>query len=245
MTNPFTMKSWSPYVVGIGIGVLSWFAFGTADKHLAITLQYEHIAAMLEVMFAPGAAATNRYYAARAQAGLEPKIGWYLMLLAGVFVGALLSSWLSGDWTRTTVPPLWQWRFGNSAARRFGAAFAGGALMVLGARIAGGCTSGHGISGTLQLAVQSWTFIVLAFGAAVATAFLVFGKEGRDMFEVRVPCQLGARPSHRHCLRLPAAERPRRQIPDHPWPAAAQRLDHLQNHDHGDPDRVGGRLFPD
>ena len=52
--------------------------------------------------------------------------------------------------------------------------------MVLGARIAGGCTSGHGISGTLQLAVQSWSFIGLAFLVAVVTAFLLFGKEGRD-----------------------------------------------------------------
>jgi uncharacterized membrane protein YedE/YeeE len=179
MTNPFTMKSWSPYVVGIGIGVLSWFAFATADKHLAITLQYEHIAAMAQTIFAPAAAATNRYYAVRAQAGLEPKIGWYLMLLVGVFIGALLSSWLSGDRTLKTVPPLWRWRFGESTAGRFAAAFVGGAIMVLGARIAGGCTSGHGISGTLQLAVQSWTFIVLAFAAAVATAFLLFGKEGR------------------------------------------------------------------
>ena len=179
MTNPFTMKSWSPYAVGIGIGVLSWFAFATADKHLAITLQYEHIAAMAQMIFAPGAAATNRYYAVRAQAGLEPKIGWYLMLLVGVFIGALLSSWLSGDRTRTTVPLLWRWRFGESTGKRFAAAFAGGTFMVLGARIAGGCTSGHGISGTLQLAVQSWTFIVLAFSAAVATAFLLFGKEGR------------------------------------------------------------------
>jgi uncharacterized membrane protein YedE/YeeE len=180
MTNPFTMKSWSPYVVGIGIGVLSWFAFATADKHLAITLQYEHIAAMAQTIFAPAAAATNRYYAVRAQAGLEPKIGWYLMLLVGVFIGALLSSWLSGDRTLKTVPPLWRWRFGESTARRFAAAFVGGAIMVLGARIAGGCTSGHGISGTLQLAVQSWTFIVLAFAAAVATAFLLFGREGRN-----------------------------------------------------------------
>jgi hypothetical protein len=179
MTNPFTMKSWSPYVVGIGIGLLSWFAFATADKHLAITLQYEHIAAMAHMVLAPGAAATNRYYAIRAQASLEPKIGWYLMLLVGVFIGALLSSWLSGDRSRITVPPLWRWRFGESTAKRFAAAFAGGAIMVLGARIAGGCTSGHGISGTLQLAVQSWTFIILAFAAAVATAFLVFGKEGR------------------------------------------------------------------
>jgi uncharacterized protein len=180
MTNPFSMKSWSPYAVGVAIGILSWFAFATANKHLAITLQYEHIAAMMQMVLDPETAATNRYYAVRAQAGLEPKIGWYLMLLLGVFVGALLSSWLSGDRSRITVPPLWRWRFGDSTAKRFAAAFAGGAIMVLGARIAGGCTSGHGISGTLQLAVQSWTFILLAFVAAVATAFLLFGKEGRN-----------------------------------------------------------------
>ena len=149
------MKSWSPYVVGIGIGVLSWFAFASADKHLAITLQYEHIAAMAQMTVAPEAVTTNRYYAVRAQAGLEPKVGWYLMLLIGVFMGSMLSSWLSGDRSRITVPPLWRWRFGNSVSKRFAAAFVGGALMVLGARIAGGCTSGHGISGTLQLAVQS------------------------------------------------------------------------------------------
>jgi hypothetical protein len=28
MTNPFPMKSWSPDVVGAGIGMLSWFAVG-------------------------------------------------------------------------------------------------------------------------------------------------------------------------------------------------------------------------
>ena len=73
MTNPFTMKSWSPYVVGIGIGVLSWFAFATANKHLAITLQYEHLAAMVHMAVAPEAVDTNRYYPVRAAAGLEPR----------------------------------------------------------------------------------------------------------------------------------------------------------------------------
>ena len=179
MINPLTLKSWSPYVVGIGIGVLSWFAFVTADKHLAITLQYEHIAAMIQMALAPDAVDTNRYFAVRAEAGLEPTIGWYLMLLIGVFVGAMLSSWFSGDHFRVMVPPLWRWRFGDSKRKRYAAAFTGGAIMVLGARIAGGCTSGHGISGTLQLAVQSWLFITLAFVAAVAMAFLIFGREGR------------------------------------------------------------------
>jgi uncharacterized membrane protein YedE/YeeE len=180
MANPFTMKSWSPYVVGIGIGVLSWFAFASANKHLAITLQYEHIAAMLQMVLDPAAVDHNRYYAVRAEAGLEPKIGWFLMLLVGVFLGALLSSRLSGDRSKISVPPLWRWRFGDSRAKRFAAAFLGGAIMVFGARVAGGCTSGHGISGTLQLAVQSWLFIMLAFTAAIGTAFLIFGPEGRN-----------------------------------------------------------------
>jgi uncharacterized membrane protein YedE/YeeE len=180
MRNPLRMKCWSPYAVGFGIGVLSWFAFLTADKHLAITLQYEHIAAMIQLALSPEALETNRYYAARAAEGLEPRVGWYMMLLIGVFLGAALSSWLSGDRPRIQVPPLWRWRFGAGTAKRFTAAFLGGALMVFGARIAGGCTSGHGISGSLQLAVQSWTFIVLAFAVAIATAFVLFGREGRN-----------------------------------------------------------------
>jgi uncharacterized membrane protein YedE/YeeE len=180
VVNPLTSKSWSPYVVGICIGILSWFAFATANKHLAITLQYEHLAAMVQMAFAPESVATNRYYAVREEAGLEPKVGWYMALLVGVFLGAWLSSWLSGDRSKSSVPPLWRWRFGESTSKRFAAAFLGGALMVLGARIAGGCTSGHGISGTLQLAVQSWLFIGVAFASAIATAFLIFGSEGRN-----------------------------------------------------------------
>jgi uncharacterized protein len=178
--NPFTEKSWSPYLVGLGIGILSWFAFATANKHLAITLQYEHIAAMTQMALAPEVVESNRYYVVRAESGLEPKIGWYMMLLVGVFFGALISSSLSGDRAGISVPTLWRWRFGASKAKRFAAAFIGGAVMVFGARVAGGCTSGHGISGTLQLAVQSWLFICLAFGSAITTAFLIFGREGRN-----------------------------------------------------------------
>jgi uncharacterized membrane protein YedE/YeeE len=180
MTNPFTMRSWSPYVVGAGIGVLSWFAFATADKHLAVTLQYEHIAALAQKAVVPRVEQTNKYYAARAEQGLSPKVGWYMMLLVGVLLGAGLSSRLSGDRPSASVPPLWRWRFGDGAAKRLAFAFLGGALMVFGARVAGGCTSGHGISGDLQLAAQSWLFMPLAFVVAIGTAFLLFGTEGRN-----------------------------------------------------------------
>jgi hypothetical protein len=178
MKNPLTMKSWSPYVVGAAIGVLSWFAFWSADHPLGITTPFEHSAALAGKAAMPQVEQTHEYYKAKQEEGKPPKIGWEWMLVLGVFIGAVLSSWLSGDRTRLKVPELWDWRFGGSVAKRFAAAFLGGALMMFGARLAQGCTSGHGISGSLQLAVSSWSFVVVFFAVGIATAFLMFGKEG-------------------------------------------------------------------
>ncbi len=41
-------------------------------------------------------------------------------------------------------------------------------------RMAGGCTSGHGISGTMQLSVGSWVAVVCFFAGGIATAMLMF-----------------------------------------------------------------------
>jgi uncharacterized protein len=173
--NVLRKKSWSPYVVGVGIGVLSWLAFATAQKPIGITTAFEHTAALAAKEMAPAAMQNHAYFASPEN---KPKIGWEWMLVLGVFVGALASSLLSGDRTRLKVPRLWSWRFGNSAALRIGAAVGGGALMMLGARLAKGCTSGHGISGALQLAASSWTFIAIAFAVAIGTAYALYGREG-------------------------------------------------------------------
>ena len=47
-------------------------------------------------------------------------------------------------------------------------AFGGGFLMLLGSRVAGGCTGGHGISGGAILMVGSFVAIVAMFGAGTA-----------------------------------------------------------------------------
>jgi uncharacterized membrane protein YedE/YeeE len=180
MTSALRRTSWSPYIVGLGLGLLSCAAFATANKHLAITLQLEHAAALVQQVAAPQAAQSNPYFDVRAVQGKSPAITWEMTLLVGVFFGALLSARLSGDRSQSAVPLLWARRFGDATARRFAFAFMGAALMVFGARLAGGCTSGHGISGTLQLAVSSWVFISLAFATAVATAFAMYGRAGRS-----------------------------------------------------------------
>ena len=178
MPGPSSRKSWSPYLVGAAIGVLSWFAFASADRPLGITGAFEDTASLTEKAVVPSLEQTNPYYAEKAERGDSPKIGWEWMLVVGVFVGATLSAVLSGDRTSTSVPPMWEERFGGSRTKRFAAAFAGGLVMMVGARLAQGCTSGHGISGTLQLAVSSWIFVPVMFAAAIGTAFLLYGKAG-------------------------------------------------------------------
>ncbi len=177
MDNPITRKSWSPYVVGAAIGVLSWFALATADKPLGITTAFENTAALVEKAAVPNVEQTNEYYAAKAKEGKSPKIDWEWMLVLGVFVGALLSATLSSDRTTETVPGLWRNRFGGNVAKRLAAAFLGGGLMMFGARLAQGCTSGHGISGALQLAVSSWVFVVVMFAVATGVALMMYGRE--------------------------------------------------------------------
>jgi uncharacterized membrane protein YedE/YeeE len=45
--------------------------------------------------------------------------------------------------------------------------------MLLGARIADGCTSGHGLSGMAQLAVGSMIAVAAMFAGGIATALLL------------------------------------------------------------------------
>jgi hypothetical protein len=47
-------------------------------------------------------------------------------------------------------------------------------ILGIGARWAGGCTSGHGISGTLQLAVSSWLATLSFFIGGILTAMILY-----------------------------------------------------------------------
>ena len=171
--NVFKLQAWSPYVVGALIGVLSWFSFASVDKPIGITTAFEYSAALAVKAAAPAAAEANAYYAAPEK---KPKIDWEWMLVAGVFIGAYLSSRLSGDrGVANDVPAMWTRRFGPSPAKRYAGAFLGGALLMFGARLAQGCTSGHGISGAMQFAVSSWLFVAMFVASGIAAVMAIYG----------------------------------------------------------------------
>ena len=53
-------------------------------------------------------------------------------------------------------------------------AFTGGLLLLFGARLAGGCTSGHVISGISQLTVGSFIFGIAIFASGIVTAKMLY-----------------------------------------------------------------------
>lgn len=125
--------SWSPYLVGALIGVLSWFTFLTADTPLGVSTTFVRAAAWVEKAVVPSHVSNTPYFQKNG-----PKIDWQFMLVIGLFAGAFLSAWLSGDRNAERVPALWERRFGPGVGRRAAAAFLGGVLLLYGARLADG-----------------------------------------------------------------------------------------------------------
>ena len=159
---------WSPYVVGIGIGVLSWFTFLISGRALGCSTSFARSAGMIERLFRPKEVEAKLYYRE-----FKPVVDWQWMLVVGMVIGALISSLLSGDFQWQWIPSKWEASFGANRIIRIGASLLGGILLGFGSRWAGGCTSGHGISGTMQLAVSSWISAICFFiGGIFAALFL-------------------------------------------------------------------------
>ncbi len=166
----YSGPAWSPYLVGALIGVLSMFTFYFSDKPLGASTGYARVAGMIGKLIAPKHTESLKYYKDN-----KPAVDWEVMLVIGAIVGAFLAAWQGGELTGEWVPAMWAARFGqDSLALRLGAALLGGMLMAFGSRMAGGCTSGHGISGTLQLSVGSWIAVVCFFVGGIATALLMY-----------------------------------------------------------------------
>lgn len=185
MSRLFARKRWSPYVVGVLIGVLSWVSFYGMGKALGTSTTMVHASGIVTGLVSPSHLETNAYYAKEISPPKKAMFDWQFALVIGLVGGALIGSKLIGrDTFKEDVPAVWSARFGPSRAKRYAAAFVGGAILLFGARMAGGCTSGHGISGGLQLAVSSWTFFFAMFASGVVTAFALFGMKGRNHVEL-------------------------------------------------------------
>jgi len=90
--NWLRMEQWSPYIVGIGIGILSWAAFLLSDKPIGCSTAYTRTSGMIERLFQGDKVLEKPYYQKFA-----PVIDWQWMLVIGVVIGAYISAKLSGQ----------------------------------------------------------------------------------------------------------------------------------------------------
>ena len=161
--------AWSPYLVGAGIGVLSWLTFYFSDKPVGASSFYAQLAGFFGKRIAPRRTASLTYYKDK-----PPKVGWGFIFVVATIAGGAIAALTGGEFANEWLPSIWQARFGDSVAVRAAVAFPGGMLMAFGARLAGGCTSGHGISGTLQLNVASWIAVICIFVGGIAVALPLY-----------------------------------------------------------------------
>jgi uncharacterized membrane protein YedE/YeeE len=144
-----------------GIAGVAVTIFIVSDRVLGASTFYPYVADQLTGL------TDNDYYIKQvAQSGF-----YEMKFLAGAFLSGLVYSLVKGEFKIRLLQENWIRMKGKSSAGRIFWAFTGGFLLLFGARLAGGCTSGHIISGGMQLAVSSWVFALFVFAA-----FLLTGK---------------------------------------------------------------------
>ncbi len=164
--------AWSPYLVGALLGVLSWLTFYFSDKPIGASSFYATLAGMIGKVFAKKHVESLAYYKSK-----PPVVNWEFAFVIAAVVGAFVAAFSGGEITNQWLPPMWEARFGEGTLGfRALVTVLGGVLMAFGARLAGGCTSGHGISGTLQLSVGSWIAVICFFIGGIAVAMALFAQ---------------------------------------------------------------------
>lgn len=148
-------------VAGVGIAAVTLTLIWLASRRLGISTGFEDICSL--VMSQP-------YFRREAVTGGRV---WRLPLLAGLVLGGVLSAVTSGGWAPTWSLGMLDTALGLSPLGKLAWMFVGGLFIGFGTRMAGGCTSGHGIFG---LSNFEWPSLLstLSFmaGGIVTTQFI-------------------------------------------------------------------------
>jgi len=94
-----------------------------------------------------------------------------VMLMGALFGGFVTSVFITKTFKFSLIPSGWKKYKNNSILSRLLWSFFAGFIMIIGARLAGGCTSGHFMSGMSQMAISS-----MIFGGVVLIVVIVTGR---------------------------------------------------------------------
>jgi len=166
-------RPWNPYLAGALAGLLLVLSVFITGKYFGASTTYVRAAGYVESTVNSERVSAMDYFIKEA-----PKIDWQFLFVAGILLGSLGASVLSNTFRVQAVPDRFAARFGNAPSKRFALAFLGGTVAMFGARLADGCPSGHGLSGSLQLAGSGFVALAGFFIGGLVVARLVYGQTG-------------------------------------------------------------------
>ena len=166
----------NPWIAGVSIGLLSWFAFVLVNQPIGVSTALSSVSGeVASPILGRNVFLTDGYWIK-----FPFSFDYGVLFLIGIFLGGLINALTSNTFKWERVPSVWREFQGGSVAKRFIVAFLGGALVLFGARMAGGCTSGHGLSGGLQLALSSWVFLITMFIVGLLFAAVLFRRSRKE-----------------------------------------------------------------
>ena len=156
---------WAGWMGGIAIGLYNITQYWLTSKPLGCSLSYGNFCAM-----------TSRisYFSSGA---FETANNWRLWFILGVPLGGLLAAITSPgfEWSFTTSMGVYYDRILPAETwMKASIVVFGGILMGYGARLAGGCTSGHAISGMSLLNPPSMLAGACFFAGGIASVQVLF-----------------------------------------------------------------------
>lgn len=173
---------------GVLLGLV-FFAAVLLAKPIGISTEFVVVDGVIWDAIQPGlvdgTSSTNAYLASSGgemAKGVSTPLNYGIVFMLATLVGGGISAFARRahrDPARH-LPAVWVANFGTSTPKRLTAAFLGGVIVLYGARLAGGCTSGHMMSGMMQTSISGYVFALGAFAVAVPVAMTLYRKEARQ-----------------------------------------------------------------
>lgn len=152
---------WHWAIGGAAIGVFVVALQFFFNRSFGISRGFEHICALFS---------RSAYFM---RSSLTSSMHWRFPLVLGLVIGGTVSAAMAGPLESTWSLGVFDAASGMSPAAKTAWMFAGGFLIGAGTRLAGGCTSGHGIFGIATLQKASFVTVCSFMAAGIAAGHII------------------------------------------------------------------------
>lgn len=149
-------------IAGVVIAAVTLALLFLANRRLGISTGLEDICSL---------ALPLPYFQRRNLRAARP---WRLPFIGGLLIGGAASAVLAGGWAPTWALGPFDDAIALGNAGKLAWMFIGGLFIGFGTRLAGGCTSGHGIFGLSNLELPSLVTTLAFMAGGIATTQLVY-----------------------------------------------------------------------